>query len=350
MRKVAPILVVALGLIVAAPANADTNRVGWWHFNEGAGTFVGDASSYGNNGTLLGAAQWTGGVWGSALNFDGISGRVDVPDSSSLEPSSTISVAAWVKGGPQQSFVYIVSKGGQDCSAASYGLYTGPSGGLMFYVSQNQAASFTRSPDAGTGVWDGSWHYAVGTYDGSAVRLYVDGQQIGSGTPLSGPIGYGLPDNNDLFVGHYPSCSGYDFVGSIDEPEVWTRALSPSEVVAAMHPFTGFFDPVDNLPTVNTMKAGSAVPVKFSLGGDMSLSILAAGSPTSHQVSCSAEALTAAVDQTMTAGASTLQYDPVANQYTYVWKTDKNWAGTCRQFDLTLNDGTTHSAMFSFTK
>ena len=41
-------------------------------------------------------------------------------------------------------------------------------------------------------------------------------------------------------------------------------------------PFTGFFSPVDNLPTVNVAKAGSTIPVKFSLGGNRGLGILAA--------------------------------------------------------------------------
>ena len=44
-------------------------------------------------------------------------------------------------------------------------------------------------------------------------------------------------------------------------------------------PFTGFLQPVDNPPTVNTVKAGSAVPIKFSLGGNRGLAILAPGSP-----------------------------------------------------------------------
>ena len=41
-------------------------------------------------------------------------------------------------------------------------------------------------------VWDGTWHHVAGTYDGAAVRFYVDGAQVGTGTPASGPIVYGL--------------------------------------------------------------------------------------------------------------------------------------------------------------
>jgi hypothetical protein len=114
-------------------------------------------------------------------------------------------------------------------------------------------------------------------------------------------------------------------------------------------PWRGFFAPIDNQPVVNVVKAGSAIPVKFSLSGNRGLTIFAAGYPMSNQVSCgSSEA--DAVEETVTAGASSLSYDPVADQYVYVWKTDKSWAGTCRQFVLKLADGSTHRADFRLTK
>ena len=52
----------------------------------------------------------------------------------------------------------------------------------------------------------------------------------------------------------------------------------------------------------------------------------------------------------MTAGASGLTYDAATDQYTYVWKTDKSWAGKCATLSLQLSDGTTHTALFSFKK
>ena len=231
MKKTVLILVAVVALVVVAPASASTTLDGWWRFDDTVSGVAKDSSGNGNNGTVTPAAQQAPGYFGSALSFDGNTASVDVPDSPSLEPASKITVTAWFKGSSQAPYVYLVSKGGQDCQAASYGLYTGPNNGLVFYVSQNQALSYTLSPDAGTGVWDNSWHFAVGTYDGNSVRLYVDGKQIGNGTPLSGPIGYGLPDNNnDLFFGSYPTCGGENFVGSIDEPTVWSRAFSPFEV------------------------------------------------------------------------------------------------------------------------
>ena len=43
-----------------------------------------------------------------------------------------------------------------------------------------------------------------------------------------------------------------------------------------------------------------------------------------------------------------LTYDPVSGQYSYIWKTNKAWAGTCRQLLVTLDDGTVHKAYFKF--
>jgi hypothetical protein len=229
MKRAVLMVVSVATLAIAGPASADSGLSGWWRFNEGSGTAAHDYSGHANNGTPSGA-QWTSGYFGGALGFDGNSARVDVPDSSSLEPASALTVSAWVKAsGAQGAFKYIVSKGDLSCIAASYGLYTGGNAGLQFYISQNGGFSFTVSPDAGTGLWDGSWHFVVGTYDGSSVRLYVDGNQVGTGSPASGSIAYGL-SGNDLFIGHYDGCTDHDFAGTIDEPAVWSQALNPVQI------------------------------------------------------------------------------------------------------------------------
>ncbi|MCB9079663.1 MAG: YncE family protein [Anaerolineaceae bacterium] len=115
-----------------------------------------------------------------------------------------------------------------------------------------------------------------------------------------------------------------------------------------IHNFSGFFPPVDNPPALNRVKAGSAVPVKFSLSGDQGLNIFAAGYPKSQQISCDANAPISDVEETVTAGSSSLTYDANTDQYIYTWKTDKSWAGTCRQLIVQLNDTTAHLANFDF--
>ncbi len=112
--------------------------------------------------------------------------------------------------------------------------------------------------------------------------------------------------------------------------------------------FGGFYQPVDNLPMLNSVNAGRAIPVKFSLSGYQGLDILAAGYPRSQQIACSSTDLVDGIEETSSAGASSLSYDADSDRYHYVWKTEKAWAGTCRQFILKLADGTFHYANFKF--
>lgn len=115
--------------------------------------------------------------------------------------------------------------------------------------------------------------------------------------------------------------------------------------VAVIWPFTGFMKPIANPPTLNSVKAGGNASVKFSLGSNRGLSILAAGSPTSIAISCASPN---PVTGTATTTTGTLTYDSVAGSYVYGWKTDKTYAGTCRRLTVLLADGTTHTAMFTF--
>ncbi|PYS76085.1 MAG: hypothetical protein DMF66_16645, partial [Acidobacteria bacterium] len=118
--------------------------------------------------------------------------------------------------------------------------------------------------------------------------------------------------------------------------------------VTVLYNFAGFFQPVANPPTFNVVQAGRAIPVKFSLSGNMGLGIFAPNSPASGPVACSSNDPASNLEDTVTAGNSSLSYDPGADQYIYVWKTDPAWAGTCRQLVVQLNDGSIHHANFRF--
>lgn len=125
---------------------------------------------------------------------------------------------------------------------------------------------------------------------------------------------------------------------------IWASGFPTRE--SSPYNFSGFLDPVKSFPAVNSVKAGSAVPVKFSLGGDHGLSIFESGYPMSQAVECSSNEPVNGVDQTVSANSSGLKYDAASNQYSYVWKTDKSWAGQCRQLVLKLKDGNTYRAKF----
>ena len=119
--------------------------------------------------------------------------------------------------------------------------------------------------------------------------------------------------------------------------------------VSVLYHFNGFFQPVDNLPMANTVKAGQAIPVKFSLNGNHGLNIFATGYPKIEFLLC-ATSLSDAVETTVTAGNSGLSYGSASDQYTYVWKTDKAWTDKCALLRVMFNDGTTQSALFKFTR
>ena len=103
--------------------------------------------------------------------------------------------------------------------------------------------------------------------------------------------------------------------------------------------FGGFVAPVDP-EKVNVAKAGSAVPVKFSLDGPQGLAILA-GAPMVRFDSCATDEPEDEVETTANGGG--LRYDALTDLYTYVWKTQKAWAGRCGTVVVALADGTNHS-------
>lgn len=107
---------------------------------------------------------------------------------------------------------------------------------------------------------------------------------------------------------------------------------------------TGPFPPVDASPAVNTAKAGSAIPVKFKLGGDKGLKVLVNGYPKTGPASCGSTSND--VDQTASSATSALTYDPVSTQYNYTWKTTKAMVG-CRDLVLKFRDGSTLRALFN---
>jgi probable HAF family extracellular repeat protein len=140
---------------------------------------------------------------------------------------------------------------------------------------------------------------------------------------------------------------------SVDASDEVGNVSLKSLVYHVKYDFTGFFSPVDNPEALNRVKAGSAIPVKFSLGGDQGLGIFAEANgssfPRSGPIPCDSTDSVDAVEQTVSANSSGLIYDDATNLYTYVWKTRKDWTG-CRQLVVKLDDGREYRANFKFFK
>jgi len=142
-----------------------------------------------------------------------------------------------------------------------------------------------------------------------------------------------------------------------DQDTNWRLGLFSTDVAFnatfSVYDFDGFYAPVNNTDAqgryvLNAVKAGSAIPVKFSLGGDHGLDVFAADYPKSQVVACNSSAQVDGVEETVTAGSSSLSYAAGSDTYNYVWKTDKSWADSCRQLVVKFDDGTTARANFMF--
>jgi hypothetical protein len=111
----------------------------------------------------------------------------------------------------------------------------------------------------------------------------------------------------------------------------------------------GFITPVTNTSSgnLNLVHAGDLIQLKFGLGGNQGLSVLD-GEPSSAPISCPAWP-PHSVPAAPAGSSSGLSYNPPNSQYRFGWQTDASWAGTCRRFTLSLNDGSApHTADFRF--
>lgn len=172
---------------------------------------------------------------------------------------------------------------------------------------------------------------------------YTLGQQVwasyscddrnGSGmNGCKGSVADGAPVDTSTFGTKTFTVTAYDRAGNI---------AHETHTYSVVYDFAGFASPAATYPTAASMKAGENVPLKFSLHGDQGLDIFVAGSP--------GWAPCGALDGPTRADGM-LSYNASADRYTYQTTTSKSWAGSCRDLIVTLNDGTTHRARFSFTK
>ncbi|WP_230421344.1 PxKF domain-containing protein [Actinomadura soli] len=304
-----------------------------------------------NDGVLNGGAGYVPGRFGSAFNFDGVNDDLVIPASASLTLEQAFTLEFWfsfptdiVPGSPRfTQGTNFLNKGWTDFFAVQNG-----AGELELGYDSPRLYSTTDRWLADT------WYHTALTYDSGWYSLYVNGN-LEATLYRTDPL---LGDLEEIYFSHSlatPFNPPTWYAQRLDEIAIYDRALTTAEIggragnCLPAYDFSGFFPPIDNLPVVNTMRAGRAVPVKFALGGYKGLDILAAGYPKSQQIACDSTATVDGVEETTTAGASGLSYNPDTGQYTYVWKTDQSWAGTCRQLIVKLDDGTSHRANFAFS-
>jgi hypothetical protein len=161
------------------------------------------------------------------------------------------------------------------------------------------------------------------------------------GTPLSGSFIYTPPAGTSFGAGTVTLSVHFTPASSNYTGAEHTVSINVSGAMI----FTGFYAPIKN-NYLNTVMAGSAIPVKFSLGAYRGLDVLHGGAPSSIPVECPAGAPSNTVRPGIAASSG---LKAVGSSYTYTWKTSPSWSGTCRRMVVTLADGSTHEALFRFT-
>ena len=218
----------------SSPAEATTDDapptppglVGAWPFNEGMGTTTLDATGNNNNGTITGATWSNQGRYGNALTFNGSSNLVRVASSASLNLSGAMTLSAWIKPVATQSGWRTIMQKQVDAFFLNASSDTGPlrpAGGATFGSTTTSLAGPTATPV-------GSWTYQTLTYDGSTLRLYINGTQVAS----RAQTGLIQTSSNPLWIGGNQPYGEY-FNGLIDEVRVYNRALSQTEIQSDMN-------------------------------------------------------------------------------------------------------------------
>ncbi len=215
----------------------DSGLVGYWKFDEGSGNTAYDSSGNGNSGYLINNPQWVMGVSGSALGFDGQSSYVNVPDSQSLRPSGDeVSVELWFKPtvtlDSNTPATLFIDKGN------SYAFWINmppqqptPNGKIGFIVSTDSPYYNGHWIESTTNQWlAGTWYHIVGTYDGSSLKIYVNGN-LENSVALTGT--YLTSDSYSLAIGAYDMAAGWRpwfFNGAVDEVKIYNYARTAEEI------------------------------------------------------------------------------------------------------------------------
>ena len=216
------------------------NLVGWWRLDETSGTTAADSSGNGNDGTMINALNaGTDSVTGAintALNFDGAGTdqAVIIPDPFPSSPEE-ITLSLWIKSpdydngdGAFNTFAAQIKDSG-DNSTFTFS-YNEAANELRFAVRNTSDVSVSTAVNV---TATDTWTHFVGTYDGSNVKLYMDGVEVDS-LPQTGAIF----DSNNAFAiggkwqyGTYPAGNLYhDGEHDIDDVRIYDRVLSTTEI------------------------------------------------------------------------------------------------------------------------
>lgn len=248
-----------------APEAQSTGLVAAFAFDETAGATVNDASGNGNVGTISGASRTSSGRFGAALAFDGINDWVTVASAASLNLTSRLTLEAWVF--PTQAGGWQTALMKEAPGDLRYALYTStdtgrPAGYLKIGTD--------RSVYGATPLPLNAWTHVAVTYDGAAMRLYINGAQ----SATQARTGNVATSSSPLYIGGNTVWGEY-FKGTLDEVRIYNRALSASEILADSNtpigPQTAKL--VITAPVSNATVTGPAVNVAYTTSGPLTAEV-----------------------------------------------------------------------------
>jgi hypothetical protein len=261
------LVLLALGfscLHAAGLAHAQQGLVAAYGFSEGTGTTVADASGNGNTGTISGAAWMTTGRYGSALSFNGTSNRVNINDSASLDLTTGMTLEAWVYPTATSGWRTVIIK--EAANGLAYALYSsGDTSRPGVYIS---VGGMDRFAIGTTSLSLSTWAHLAATYDGSTLRLFVNGTQVATQS-VTGTI---AASASPLRIGGNAVWGEY-FAGQIDEVRTYNRALTQAQIQTDMNSAINPPVPDTTPPTVTSVSplsgatgvtTGTAVTATFS--------------------------------------------------------------------------------------
>lgn len=202
--------------------------IAWWPLNGNAMSWIGAANG---TATDLTAAPGQDGTPDGAYQFNGTSSLISIDHASIPFPTNAITLSVWIKSSnvvtpSLQKFLSNTQSGGVQLSFNESGCEAHQLG-LLVHVN----GTYVRACSSLGSELNDTWIFLAGVYDGAAVRLYVNGQQVAS-TAASGSITYGsaLPP---FCIGAEPTattCSQDHFNGFIDDARIYNKALSSAEI------------------------------------------------------------------------------------------------------------------------
>ena len=206
----------------SSPTNGLTNNlnaglVAYWPFNGNAR----DATPYSENGTLTGSPTLTNDTKGRAnraYSFNSTAGQYILVPTTKL-PTTAITVSVWVNQSTLANWYNLVYN--QWGVNGGWLLFTDSSGVAMFGV-YNTGTQHNATCSAGA-FTSGAWHLLTGTYDGSTVKVYLDGAVCPTTASVTATLAYSA----SVQIGNSQTSGS---THSIDDVRIYNRALSSSEV------------------------------------------------------------------------------------------------------------------------